>query len=407
MQKITRVVVANDGLDGMESALAKAAMIEHYTGAEVRALTVIYDTVAEEPPEVLPEEQQVQLIEALKAAERQGLRNLAAPYRSKVAEMDTQVLWSKYPKDAILDAVKHAGAELLIKPVCEHHPLGDYLHAPLDWMLMREAPCAVLVSRRATWGKPTCVLAAVDVTDVRHMALTREVLTTAATLAGVLGVPLHLATAYPTLGQGVGDLQVAMDYAGIKADMRANRSTALAHWIESLQLGVSEAAHGARHGRSHRTRQAHHRQHRRGHDRADSGRRRDSEGTMELTPAQLRRQADAALLGFGSTAEIEPATARLGQGRAQGALDFAMSDALRGLQPVRAGRAPDRHARLRARTPGAVAKQARTHSTAATCRTSTTPRRPTSACCRPASAAASSRTSPSSSATCAPRCRRP
>jgi lon-related putative ATP-dependent protease len=46
---------------------------------------------------------------------------------------------------------------------------------------------------------------------------------------------------------------------------------------------------------------------------------------MELTPAQLRRQADAALLGFGSTAEIEPATARLGQGRAQGALDFAMS----------------------------------------------------------------------------------
>jgi universal stress protein E len=241
MQKITRVVVANDSLDGMESALAKAAMIEHYTGAEVRALTVIYDTVAEEPPEVLPEEQQVQLIEALKAAERQGLRNLAAPYRSKVAEMDTQVLWSKYPKEAILDAVRHAGAELLIKPVSEHHPLGDYLHAPLDWMLMREAPCAVLVSRRATWSKPTCVLAAVDVTDVRHMALTREVLTTASTLAGVLGVPLHLATAYPTLGQGVGDLQVAMDYAGIKADMRANRSAALAHWIESLQLGVSEA----------------------------------------------------------------------------------------------------------------------------------------------------------------------
>jgi nucleotide-binding universal stress UspA family protein len=84
------------------------------------------------------------------------------------------------------------------------------------------------------------VLAAVDVTDVRHLALTREALTTAATLAGVLGVPLHIATAYPTLGQGVGDLQVAMDYAGIKADMRANRTTALAHWIESLQLGVGE-----------------------------------------------------------------------------------------------------------------------------------------------------------------------
>lgn len=240
MQKISRIVVANDSLEGMDSALAKAAMIEHYTGAEVRALTTIYDTVAEEPAEVLSDEQRVQLIEALKAAERQGLRNLTGSYQGKVATLDAQVLWSKYPKDAILEAVKHAGAELLIKPVSEHHPLADYLHAPLDWTLMREAPCAVLVSRRATWGTPTCVLAAIDVTDVKHLALTREILTTAATLAGVLGVPLHLATAYPSLGQEVGDLQVAMDYAGIKADMRENRSKAVAHWIDSLKLNVAE-----------------------------------------------------------------------------------------------------------------------------------------------------------------------
>jgi universal stress protein E len=241
MHKITRVIVANDSLEGMESALAKAAMIEHYTGAEVRAMTVIYDAVAEEPEEILPEEQRVQLVEALKAAERHGLRNLTEPYQTKVAEMDAQVLWSKQPKDAILDAVAKSGAELLIKPVSEHHPLGDYVHTPLDWMLMREAPCAVLVSRRASWGKPTCVLAAIDVTDVRHLALTRAVLTTAATLARVLGVPLHLATAYPNLGQQeAGDLQVAMDYAGIKADMRENRRAALEHWIATLGLEVAE-----------------------------------------------------------------------------------------------------------------------------------------------------------------------
>jgi len=236
MQKITRIIVANDRLEGMDSALAKAAMIEHYTGAEVRALTVVYDSVAEEPPEVLPEAQQAQLIEALKAAERQGLRQIAEPHRGRVAELDTQVLWSKTPKDAILTAVAQAGAELLIKPVSEHHPVADYLHAPLDWMLMREAPCAVLVSRRPTWGTPTCVLAAIDVTDVEHLALTRQILSTAATLAQVLGVPLHLATAYPSLGQSVNDLQVAMDYAGIKADMRDNRARAVQHWLESLDL---------------------------------------------------------------------------------------------------------------------------------------------------------------------------
>jgi predicted ATP-dependent protease len=45
---------------------------------------------------------------------------------------------------------------------------------------------------------------------------------------------------------------------------------------------------------------------------------------VELSPAQLRRQADAAALGFTSTAELEPARGRLGQVRAEQALDFAM-----------------------------------------------------------------------------------
>jgi predicted ATP-dependent protease len=46
---------------------------------------------------------------------------------------------------------------------------------------------------------------------------------------------------------------------------------------------------------------------------------------MELKPEQLRRQADEAALGFASTAELEPARGRLGQLRAEHALDFSMA----------------------------------------------------------------------------------
>jgi lon-related putative ATP-dependent protease len=46
---------------------------------------------------------------------------------------------------------------------------------------------------------------------------------------------------------------------------------------------------------------------------------------MELTPDQLRRQADENALGFTSTAEIEVSDGRLPQQRAEQALDFAMS----------------------------------------------------------------------------------
>jgi len=46
---------------------------------------------------------------------------------------------------------------------------------------------------------------------------------------------------------------------------------------------------------------------------------------MELNAAALRRRADTHALGFTTTAELTPAIGRLGQTRAQSALDFAMS----------------------------------------------------------------------------------
>jgi universal stress protein E len=239
MKQISRLVVANDNLEGLATALEKATIIEHYTGAEIRVYSVIYDSLAEEPPEVVPAERRAQMIEAMKAAERNGLRNLAAPFEARVASLEAQVLWDKRPIDAIIEAVNQAGAQLLIKPVSEHRGLTDYLQTPLDWALMREAPCAVLVSKGSPWERPRTVIASVDVTDVRHLALCREILTTAATLAAVLGAPLHVGTAYPTLGQRVSELEVATDYEGIKADMRKARETAVQHWIESLALEVA------------------------------------------------------------------------------------------------------------------------------------------------------------------------
>jgi lon-related putative ATP-dependent protease len=46
---------------------------------------------------------------------------------------------------------------------------------------------------------------------------------------------------------------------------------------------------------------------------------------MELKPETLRRRADASAFRFATTADVEPAIGRLGQTRAQSALDFAMS----------------------------------------------------------------------------------
>jgi universal stress protein E len=240
MKQISRIMVANDRLDGLAEALEKAALVEHYTGANIDLIEVVYDTIAEEPPEVLPRDQQARLMEAMKAAERTGLRRLIEPLKGHVATVEPQVLWGKRADHVILHELGSEADQLLVKPVSQHHQLADYFQTPLDWALMREAPCPVLISKGRGWAQPKRVLAAVDVADVAHGALCREILQTAATLANVLGTDLHITAAYPGLGQSVDELQVAMDYDGIKEDMRTSRAQAVDRWLQELSLEVTQ-----------------------------------------------------------------------------------------------------------------------------------------------------------------------
>jgi len=232
-----KVLVANDKLEGLELALPKAAMIEHYSGAAIDILTVVYDTIAEEPQTILPAAEKANLIEGLKAAERRGLRRLIEPYVEKVAEIDTRVLWEKNTAEGILSQLDDV--DFLIKPISRHHGVMDRLHAPLDWALTRSAPCPVLISKK-TWVEPNVVLAALDAGDESHQSLNRAILSTAANLSRILGCDLQVVSAYPSLGQSVNELQVAMDYEGIKADMRETRQALIDALISELDAPVSE-----------------------------------------------------------------------------------------------------------------------------------------------------------------------
>ena len=232
-----KVLIANDKLEGMDLALPKAAMIEHYSGAAIEVLEVIYDTIAEEPTSILPAADRANLIEGLKAAERNGLRRLIEPYEGRVADIDTRVVWHKSAAEGILGALD--GVDFLIKPISRHQGVLDRLHAPLDWALTRSAPCPVLISKKA-WEETRVVLAALDAGDESHHGLNRTILSTASDLARILGCDLHVVSAYPSLGQTVNELQVAMDYDGIKSDMRETRRALIDALVGEIEAQVSE-----------------------------------------------------------------------------------------------------------------------------------------------------------------------
>ena len=114
--------------------------------------------------------------------------------------------------------------------------LQSFLRQPVDWTLMRQAPCPVLVSTAAAWTTPGSLLAAVDVADAEHDSLNREILRRTGQLAAIIGARVHIVTVYPDLGQTVNQLQVATDYAGIKADMRDNRHRRLNELLGDIDL---------------------------------------------------------------------------------------------------------------------------------------------------------------------------
>jgi universal stress protein E len=186
---------------------------------------------------MLPAADKANLIEGLKAAERNGLRRLIEPLKEKVAEIDASVLWNKSAAFGILAELQ--GADFLIKPISRHQSLMDRLIAPLDWTLMRSAPCPVLISKQP-WTDTHTVMAALDAGDESHHDLNRAILGTAIDLSKILGGELHVVSAYPSLGQGVNELQVAMDYEGIKQDMKATRETQVRELIEELDAAVAE-----------------------------------------------------------------------------------------------------------------------------------------------------------------------
>jgi universal stress protein E len=237
MDKINRILVANDSLEGLQTALAKAELIEHFTGAEVEVAEVVWNHIEEE---ALPEENKIALIGKFVDVEQQKLDKLLAPYAERIAWSEARVIWNKRANEAIAEEVKLKQADLLIKPLGTHHGIADFIATPLDWKVLRSAPCPVLISKSQEWASGGNVLAAVDMGDRDHTALSEAVLETAATMSRVLDAQLHVVCAYPDLGQAVNDYQVAMDYDGIKEDMREARESALTQMLSRLGIEPAE-----------------------------------------------------------------------------------------------------------------------------------------------------------------------
>ena len=93
MKQLKTILVACDSLKNIESALQKAAYLEHYTGCEIAVLDVVWDEVEHE---ALPDHIKSELKEGLLAGERHDLAKAVEGIKNKVASLSYSVVWHKH-----------------------------------------------------------------------------------------------------------------------------------------------------------------------------------------------------------------------------------------------------------------------------------------------------------------------
>lgn len=115
-----------------------------------------------------------------------------------IDQMDVELEWQPAPYRAVAYRAETLSAELIVMAVSQHSVIGDFLHKPDDWHLLRDAHCPVLIL-----GNEACkyrsVVVAVDVLEDSdaHLVLNARVLDQGKTMAETLGLPLKVFSIVP------------------------------------------------------------------------------------------------------------------------------------------------------------------------------------------------------------------
>jgi universal stress protein E len=126
------------------------------------------------------------VVELLASAREKGI--------SSTSEIDASSDW----RSAAVAAAARCSANLLIKYCFDHSELQRQLRITSDWLLLRNAPCPVLLARNQARWQHRRILAAVNINvgDGAHVWLNNQIVSVARGLAEATGSEVHFVNAF-------------------------------------------------------------------------------------------------------------------------------------------------------------------------------------------------------------------
>lgn len=124
--------------------------------------------------------------------------------------LESCIEWQSIPYKGVLDKAQELSASSIVMSVSEHSIVGDLLHKPDDWHLLREAACPIWLVGKAG-GSVKKVTVALDPLDEEeaHQSLVARLLDQAHFFAQLFGVPLRVLSVLPDPSRMFSDLTVS------------------------------------------------------------------------------------------------------------------------------------------------------------------------------------------------------
>lgn len=198
MRNLKKILVLFEPQRKNHPALLRATEFARRYGNELVVLSVVYDNYSDFDSmfdaEFHTRYQQYQLDNA-----QRQLAEIIEPFKAEGLKISFRAMWNHSQVHAINNLVQNENFELLFKSTSPHHKFKDLIFTPSDWNILRECAVPVIMVKEKNWLERGPILVAIDTSshDDSHLALNRNLLRHASSIAKDLKRKLHILHVYP------------------------------------------------------------------------------------------------------------------------------------------------------------------------------------------------------------------
>lgn len=200
MDALNNILVIFDEKHDTQTAMLRAIELSRLTQARIHIIATVYSNLNVIDGELHIDTEQI-LREGLQSRLNKELRDYIDTLDAAGIDISYESLWSPHPHLDIASLCERETFDLLIKTANKHGRFEGIFHTPLDWHLLRECPCPVLLVSEDKWPEGSSILVAINANsdDKAHSHLNTMLIKTANYFGLLLNHTVYVVNACPPL----------------------------------------------------------------------------------------------------------------------------------------------------------------------------------------------------------------